>query len=1250
LCDNILKYYVIPNFIQNTFEENIALNDKIAHIVSNLGSLILNQIHDLIAIHKIDDLSYQYANPATFRLLGYTQDELYGKSPIELIHPDDIDRALDNFKRILLSGHSQDQLRYRKKDGTYLWLEVNGTRLDTSHDNNTMIIISRKIEHRRIEEELYLSEQRYRVIVENQTELVGRCTPDTSITFANQALLNFFSNGNKTIVGKPFLDLVPAEYHDGIRQFFSSFTLENSIQKYEIPIMDDGGEVRWLEWTTRAISNESGEIVEYQGVARDITDHKWEKDNLIKSHYEVEAIVEEKIAEIKQMNEYLKIIINRQIDTQKALKESENYYRTIFENAGTAIVIVNEDLKITAANLITEQLSGYKIDELIGLNPFETFVLTEYLPIVRENYNLRWEDSDQSTRDYEIQCQDRFGNIRDVVLNGVKVPDSQNMVVSIIDVSERNRAWKLIKSSEERFRKFYQEAPIAIGIHREWQVLDINQEYLKIFGYKDRSQIIGTPFINQLAPDCREEMAEKVYQCNKNNNSGILETTGQRSDGSTFPMQLQLNTIEFDDGPASITFCIDITAQKKAENTLQQQIAAQSLLLEISKQFSSNLPINIDAIIDMTLENIGKFDRSDRSYVFLFFEDGLIMSNTHEWCAEGISSEFFGLQNLPTSEFPWWMAKLRNREIIYVPRVSNLPSEAQTEREILRAQNIKSVLIVPMVANDKLMGYLGFDSVRVEREWSRESIMILESVAQSISKALQRKKDAEYLMASENYYRTLFENNGAATIIVEEDFTITRVNEECLRLFKYSREEMVGAKWTDFVSVDIFKLMQQYHYLRRTAPHAVPSQYETQITDREGKPREGLIRVSVIPGTSSSIATFIDLTDVKRKERALKTIGAITAAMNNADSEQDLLDMVCQNIVSISKYQLVWVGYVTDTPEQKVKVVASAGHNNGYTDKLDIALKDPKRNQGPTGTAIRTGKNASCDYMAIDPDLGPWVQAAIERGYKASIALPLFDKNRVFGVLKIYSNEVEAFSSEEEQYLRNMANDLAYAIISMRIRENIKQANQDLENSLVKMSRLLLQAVTSLGAALDVRDPYTAGHQKGVARLAVAIATEMGCTQDQIESIAMASNLHDIGKMSIPSEILSKPSKLTALEFEMIKTHCEAGYEIIRNIEFPWPVAQIILQHHERMNGSGYPHGLNRDNLMLEARIIAVADVVEAMASHRPYRAALGIEAALDEINKNRDTLYDSVVVDACLRLFQKKQGDVPFASLISTR
>lgn len=1205
--------------------------DKYSHIVSNLGQLILDNAHDLIAVHKIDDLSYQYANPATFQLLGYSQKQLYGLSPLELIHPNDLDRVLNNFKEIMLAGHAQDQLRYRKKDGTYLWLEVNGTTLDTSHDNNTMIIISRDIsERKRIEEELYLSEQRYRVIVENQTELVGRCTPDTSITFANQALLNFFSSGNKAIIGKPFLDLVPAEYHKGIRQFFSSFTLGNSIQKYEIPIMDDCGEVRWLEWTTRAISKESGEIVEYQGVARDITDYMQEKDNLIKSQYELEGIVEERTAEIKQM-------INLQIDTQKALKESENYYRTIFENAGTAIVIVNQHLRITAANLMAEQLSGYKINELIGLNPFETFALPEYLPIVRENYNLRREDSDQLTQNYEIRCQDKHGNIRNVVLNVMKVRESQNMVVSIIDVTEQHRAWQLLKSSEERFRSLFENAPIAIGIHREWQILDINKEYLKTFGYKNSSQIIGTPFINQIAPYYREEIAEKVCHCTENNDSSIFQAVGQRSDGSTFPLQLQLNTIQLSDGPANITFCGDITIQKNAETALQQQIVAQSLLLEISKQFASSIPFNIDAMIDLTLKQIGENDKSDRSYVFLFFDDGLIMSNTHEWCADGIRPEIYGLQNLPTSEIPWWMTKLRNREIIYIPRVSDLPAEAQTEKELLQAQDILSVIIVPMVANDKLIGYMGFDSVEVEREWSQESIMVLESVAQSISNALQRKKDAEHLIASENYYRTLFENTGAATMLVEDDFTISRVNEQCLRLFKYSSEEIVGAKWNDLVPVDKVEAMTENHHLRRTNPNVAPTQYETEIKDKEGEKREGLVNVSVIPGTFSSVATFIDLTDVKRKERALKTVGAITTAMNNANNEQNLLDMVCQNIVDISGYQLVWVGYITDTPEQKIEVVASAGNNNGYTDKLDIALKDPQRSWGPTGIAIQTSKNAICNFTDSDTNSGPWVQSARERGYKASIALPLIDKTTVFGALKIYANEAEAFNGEEEQYLRNMANDLAYAIISMRIRENIKKANQDLESSLVKMSRLLLQAVTSLGTALDARDPYTAGHQKGVARLAVAIAGEMGCTQDQIESIAMASNLHDIGKISVPSEILSKPRKLTPLEFEIIKTHCEAGYEIIKDIDFPWPVAQIILQHHERMNGSGYPHGLSKDQLLLEARIIAVADVVDAMASHRPYRAALGIEAALDEIRKNQDTLYDSAVVDVCLRLFQEK-------------
>ena len=195
------------------------------------------------------------------------------------------------------------------------------------------------------------------------------------------------------------------------------------------------------------------------------------------------------------------------------------------------------------------------------------------------------------------------------------------------------------------------------------------------------------------------------------------------------------------------------------------------------------------------------------------------------------------------------------------------------------------------------------------------------------------------------------------------------------------------------------------------------------------------------------------------------------------------------------------------------------------------------------------------------------------------------------------------------------------------------------------------QLETALQGAVDVamtlvgmRDPYTLVHQKRVGKIAHAIAVELGLGSDRADGIRLAGYLHDIGKIACPTEILVKPTRLSALEFNLIKGHAGASFDVLKLIEFPWPIAQVALQHHERLDGSGYPQGLRGDQILLEARIVAVADVVESMSSHRPYRASLGVDKALEEIARGRGTLYDETVVDACLRLFQQKEFTVPDA------
>lgn len=205
-----------------------------------------------------------------------------------------------------------------------------------------------------------------------------------------------------------------------------------------------------------------------------------------------------------------------------------------------------------------------------------------------------------------------------------------------------------------------------------------------------------------------------------------------------------------------------------------------------------------------------------------------------------------------------------------------------------------------------------------------------------------------------------------------------------------------------------------------------------------------------------------------------------------------------------------------------------------------------------------------------------------------------------------------------------------------------KKAQEEIQRYVSRLEQAMMTTVEAVSTMVELRDPYTAGHERRVGELAAALGGEMGLPEATITGLRMTGYVHDIGKISVPAEILSKPGRLTAIEYELVKNHSRSGYDVLKSVEFPWPLAEIILQHHERMDGSGYPQQLKGEQIILEARIMAVADVVESMASHRPYRPALGLDRALAEIEQNSGRLYDPQVADACLRLFRQRSYRIP--------
>lgn len=364
--------------------------------------------------------------------------------------------------------------------------------------------------------------------------------------------------------------------------------------------------------------------------------------------------------------------------------------------------------------------------------------------------------------------------------------------------------------------------------------------------------------------------------------------------------------------------------------------------------------------------------------------------------------------------------------------------------------------------------------------------------------------------------------------------------------------------------------------------------------------------------------------------RAFKTLSAGNHELVYARDETQLLQAVCRVVVETGGYRAAWVGYTQHDAEKIIRPMAQCGFEEGYMEALKISWADNGRDREPASNAISSNKPQIVQDIAAAPANTPWKERALQSGFASVIALPLHVDGEVPGCLTIISSGKNAFNQGEIALLEEMADDLAFGIRMLRLR-------QEQQRGALQLRKVLEGTVQAIAAMVEMRDPYTAGHQRRVAQLASAIAAEMGLSEEQVRGIHLAGTIHDLGKIQTPAEILSKPGKLSHGEFIVIKDHAQNSYNILKDIVFPWPIAQMAWQHHEKLDGSGYPLGLKGNEIMLEARILTVADVVEAMSSHRPYRPGLGIDAALEEIFRGRGVIYDSDAADICTSLFREK-------------
>ena len=757
--------------------------------------------------------------------------------------------------------------------------------------------------------------------------------------------------------------------------------------------------------------------------------------------------------------------------------------------------------------------------------------------------------------------------------------------------TQREAALDALRESENKYR-FLTEKMVDMvwTVNMDLQTTYVSPSIFRVLGFTQEermkqtlSEIITQKSIERVVETLSIEMERNRETGVDRHRSAKMELEYYHKDGSTIWFENVIGFIGDDQGNTIGVHGVsrEITERKQAEEKLTLNFEIQAAMNAILGLSLEDITVKefLDSALDLVL-SLKWLAIESKGAIFLADKAG---ETLHLHVHKGFSGELYAMCSTVPFGHCLCGKAAATRAIQFADRVD--------ERHDTRYEGMSphGHYCVPILSGDHIMGVI---SLYVKEGHIRSPLEenFLKAVANSLAGTIKRKQAEEALRESEERYRALFDRSLDLIYIHDFEGRFIDANAATLNRLGYTNEEIHTLNFALLLSEDQLPLaIKTLQEIRETGIQKNLTEF--RVLHKDGTQVYVETQGSSIMSNGTPVAILSiarDITDRKQTEKTLR------------ESEKKYRELY--DFLPIPVYDMDFKSNLTFVNRAVYKTFG--GTEEDFKKRVSAwQLLSPE-------DVEKSSKNI--ERLLTGEKIG-WTEYTLTR-LDGSVFPAIVTSSLIY-------------SDDKPVGLRG-------AIVDITER---KQAEKELQQTLERLRKSFGTIIQVMVSTVEVKDPYTAGHQLRVANLARAIATEMGLPQDNIEGIRMAGSIHDIGKLSVPAEILTKPTKLTELEFSLIKEHARKGYEMLKDVESPWSLAQIVYQHHERMDGSGYPRNLKGDEILMEARIMAVADVVEAMASNRPYRPALGIEKALEEIEKNRGIFYDADAADACLRLFREK-------------